>query len=270
MATQAEKLTGSASVQGKLWGAQARGWAELMEQTALPLQGAVLDAARVTRGTRVLDAGCGAGIAAVLASLRGATVSAVDASAELVAITRQRAPGIEVQRADLESLPFEDSTFDSTIAINSVFYAQNPIAAVSELARVTRPGGRIVVTTWGPEERCEYAAAIAALGSLMPPPPSGSKPGGPFALAAPGALEGVLKEAGLHPVDRDEVLCPFVFPNSETSLHGQISSGVAQRAAEHSGLDALRAALEEVDARFTQPDGSIRYDNIFVWVAAVR
>jgi SAM-dependent methyltransferase len=270
MATNATALTGSAPIQGRFWGAQALDWAELEEQSCLPLHGAVLDAARVTRGTRLLDAGCGAGIAALLASLRGATVSAIDASAAQIEICRGRLPGGNVRQAGLEEIPYPDATFDAVIAINSVFYAADPSAAMSELARVTRPGGRVVVTTWGPEDRCQYAAAIKTLGALMPPPPPGSKPGGPFSLAAPGALEAVVEAAGLHPVDRGEAFCPFVRPDSEVSLRGQISTGVAQRAVDHSGLDKVRAALAETDSRFTRPDGSIRYDNVFVWVAAVR
>lgn len=51
---------GSASVQGQLWGVAAQDWAQAQEQSVLPLFGAVLDAAGVTTGTRLLDAGCGA------------------------------------------------------------------------------------------------------------------------------------------------------------------------------------------------------------------
>jgi Methylase involved in ubiquinone/menaquinone biosynthesis len=57
-------------------------------------------------------------------------------------------------------------------AVNSVFYAADMGAAMSELARVVRPGGRVVVTAWGPPERCEFLTAVLpALEPLMPPPP---------------------------------------------------------------------------------------------------
>ena len=86
---------GSSTVQGKLWGGRARDFAELAEQVTLPLMGAALDAAHITRGTRLLDAGCGAGLAAVLASLRGATVTGFDASPALLAVARERLPAAE-------------------------------------------------------------------------------------------------------------------------------------------------------------------------------
>lgn len=62
---------GSAQIQGQLWGARAQDWAKYVEQVCLPLFGATLDAARVTVGTRLLNAGCGAGLLALLASFRG-------------------------------------------------------------------------------------------------------------------------------------------------------------------------------------------------------
>ena len=147
---------GSATVQGQLWGARAQDWAAYVEQVGLPLFGAALDAARVTSGTRLLDAGCGAGLLSLLASLRGAQVTALDASPGLLAIARQRLPAADVREGDLEALPFADASFDAVTAVNSLFYADDMGAAMRELVRVVRPGGRVVVTAWGPPERCEF------------------------------------------------------------------------------------------------------------------
>jgi ubiquinone/menaquinone biosynthesis C-methylase UbiE len=99
-----------------------------LEQVGLPLMGAALDAARVTRGTRLLDAGCGAGLGALLANLRGATVTALDASAELLAIARARLPEADIREGDLETLPFDDEAFDAVTAVNSIFYAADMAA----------------------------------------------------------------------------------------------------------------------------------------------
>jgi ubiquinone/menaquinone biosynthesis C-methylase UbiE len=137
---------GSATVQGKLWGAQAQDYVTSSEQVTLPLQGAVLDAARVTSGTRLLDAGCGVGLLGLLASLRGARVTGLDASPALAAIARQRLPDADVREGDLEALPFADASFDSVTAVNSLFYAADMAEAARELARVARSGGKVVVT----------------------------------------------------------------------------------------------------------------------------
>lgn len=262
---------GSATIQGQLWGARAQDWAAHVEQVCLPLIGAALDAARVTSGTRLLDAGCGAGLLLLLAKLRGAHVTALDASPGLLAIARQRLPAADVREGDLEALPFADASFDSVTAVNSLFYAQDMGAAMRELARVVRPGGRVIVTVWGPPGRCEFLAAVMpALGPLMPPPPPGAPPPHPGALAEPGALEVVLKAAGLRVVEEGEVACPFVFPSTEASWRGNASAGVNQAAIAHSGEAAVRAVYANADRDHTRPDGSVRYENVFLWAAGER
>jgi len=262
---------GSAGIQGQLWGARAQDWATYVEQVCLPLFGATLDAARVTAGTRMLDAGCGAGLLALLASFRGAEVSALDASPNLLAIARQRLPSADIREGDLESLPFADASFDAVAAVNSVFYAADMAAAMRELVRVTRPGGRVVVTAWGPPEKCEFLTAVMpGLGPLMPPPPPGAPPPHPGALSEPGALAGVLKDAGLRVLDEGEVACPFVFPSIEASWRGNSSAGVNQAAIAHSGEEAVRAVYANADRGHMRPDGSVRYDNIFLWAAGER
>src|SRR5438093_11813299 len=97
---------GSATVQGPLWGRAAHDWAELQEPTALPLWEAMLDAAAVGPGKRVLDAGCGAGGASMLAAGRGALVNGLDAAEALLAIARERVPDADFRVGDLDALPY--------------------------------------------------------------------------------------------------------------------------------------------------------------------
>lgn len=261
----------SAMIQGELWGARAHDYASYLEQVSLPLYSAVLDAAQVVPGTEVLDVGCGAGLLALLASLRGATVAALDASTPLLEIARQRLPNADLRQGDLATLPFDDASFDAVTAVNSIFYAADMADALRELSRVVRPGGRVVITAWGPPERCEFLTSVMpAISPLMPPPPPGAAGGGPRALAAPGALAAALEQAGLRPLDEGEVACPFAFPSPEISWRANASAGPNQMAIGHSGEDAVRAAFAKVDSAHARPDGSIHYDNIFLWAAGKR
>jgi len=269
--TSAHTAMGSAAVQGRLWGMRARDFALYLEQLCLPLHSASLDAARVTPGTRLLDAGCGAGLLALLAALRGAEVSGLDASGALLAIARERLPTSDLREGDLETLPFADASFDAVTAVNSLFYAADMSTAMQELVRVARPGGRIVVTAWGPPDRCEFLAAVMpALGPLMPPPPPGASPPRPGGLSQPGALAAVLTQAGLHVVGEGEVACPFVFVTSDVSWRANSSAGVNQLAIAHSGEEAVRAVYAQADRTHTLPDGSIRYENVFLWAAGEK
>ena len=83
---------GSSKIQGELWGAAARDWAEIQEPLHIPVWQAMLDAAKVGQGTFLLDAGCGGGGASVLAAQLGANVSGLDASEALIAIAGERVP----------------------------------------------------------------------------------------------------------------------------------------------------------------------------------
>jgi hypothetical protein len=111
---------------------------------------------------------------------------------------------------------------------------------------------------------------MPAVGPLLPPPLPGAPPGKPGALSEPGALAALLERAGLRVVEQGEVACPFVFASGETSWRANASAGVNQMAIAHSGEAAVRAAYAEMDRAHTRPDGSIRYDNLFLWVAGER
>jgi SAM-dependent methyltransferase len=257
---------GSAEKQGQLWGADARAWSELNEPHCAPLYEAVFDAIGVGSGTVLLDAGCGAGLAVQLAAKRGAVVSGLDASGALLEIAQERNPDADLRQGDLEDLPFADDSFDAVTAFNSVQYATDPIAAVRQLGRVTRPGGSVGVLTWGPPEQCETSTILVAIGGLLPPPPPGAE--GPFALSAPGRLEALVESAGLRPSIGGEATMAFQFPDLEAAVRAQLTSGPARVAIEHAGLPAVRAALAEAYTSNRQADGSYRQENVFRYLIA--
>jgi SAM-dependent methyltransferase len=107
-------------------------------------------AAAVASGQRVLDVGCGTGaLSVVLADLVGADhVAAVDPSEPFVEQCRANVPGVDIRSAPAEALPFEDGTFDRTLAQLVFHFVADPAAAVAEMKRVTRPGGTVAACVW--------------------------------------------------------------------------------------------------------------------------
>src|SRR3954470_7508937 len=107
-------------------------------------------AADVAAGQRVLDVGCGTGaLTAVLAELAGAeNVAAVDPTEPFVEQCRINVPGADVRLGPAESIPFEDGSFDRALAQLVFHFVSDPIAAAGEMARVTRPGGRVAACVW--------------------------------------------------------------------------------------------------------------------------
>jgi SAM-dependent methyltransferase len=257
---------GSSQVQGALWGAAADDWAEVQEPLGAPLYEATFDAIGITDGTRLLDAGCGAGLAVQLAAKRGALVSGFDASTELLRVARSRLPEADFRHGDLEELPYDDDAFDAVTAFNSVQYATDPIGALREIRRVARPGAPVAVASWGDPQRCDGRVLIAAVGSLLPPPPPGS--GGPFALAAPGALEALVESAGLTAERAFDVSTPFVYDDVATAQRANLSAGPTRAAIGHAGVDKVRATFAAALEQFVQPDGSVRLENVMRVVVA--
>lgn len=247
-------LSGEAN--GRIWGLRAADWANIQEQQCTPAYHAVLEKGGVGTGTRVLDAGCGAGMALRLAADLGAVVSGIDASQALLEVARSRLPDAALAHGDLEELPFEDNAFDVVTGFNSFQFAADPVAALQEARRVTKPGGRVFVMTWGEPAGMEAAALVAALKPLLPPPPPGA--GGPFALSEPGKLEELATSARLTALETFDVEAPWRYPDLATAQKGLGSSGVAAKAAEISGQDALDEAHATALAPFRQSDGSYR------------
>ena len=106
--------------------------------------------AAIRAGQRVLDVGCGPGAltAELVGTVGAAAVSAVDPSQQFVDAARGRYPGVDVQLASAEDLPFRDGEFDAACAQLVVHFMSDPVAGLAEMARVTRSSGRVAACVW--------------------------------------------------------------------------------------------------------------------------
>jgi len=250
------QLSDSARKQGALWGAAARDWVDIQEPTAVALWTAVLDAAGAGRGRRLLDAGCGAGGASVMAFGRGALVSGCDASEGLLAIARKRLPGADLKLGELENLPFPDASFDVVLAVNSLQFTSNPARAAQEMVRVAAPGGRIAVVVWS-VEHCEQRRVFDAILALFDDPPKGR---GVFALSAPGEVDALFPGLVTRTIEID---CPFVYPSLEIALRGQMAAGPSQRVCEIFGREKVETVVRKALDPFRTSSGEVRLRNRF-------
>jgi SAM-dependent methyltransferase len=259
---------GTAELQGRLWSVDSASWAELQEPYLEPAFRAGLDAVGVGDHTRLLDVGCGAGLALRFAADRGADISGLDAAPGMLEYARRRVPGAELVQGEIQSLPFPDDVFDAVTGFNSFQYAADPIAALREARRVTAPGGRILALVWSPADMCELAPHLQSLGALMPPPPPGTP--GPFALCGRDALEEFFASAGLEVADVDDVMCTFAYPDTATAVRALSSAGPVVRIIEYAGAEAVRLDIEAFLARHVRPDGTYAIRNHFRYALSTR
>jgi SAM-dependent methyltransferase len=260
-------LSAAAQVQRRLWGTDPQAWAELAEAHNQPLFEAVLDAAATTKGTRLLDVGCGSGLTLVLAKERGAIPAGLDVSPGLLDIARGRLPDADLREGDLESLPYPDATFDAVTGVNAFQFAGHPQTALREAARVTRPGGRVVASLFAAPERSQGTVVHEAMSALIPPDRAADH--APYSLSAPGHLEAALADAGLHTTGHGEVVCHWRYETMDDAVKALLCSAGGARAVEAAGLDAVRDVLQHTLAQFRdRQTGVVTLVNTFRWVAA--
>ncbi len=134
-----------------------------------PVARVVVEQAALGAGEDVLDLACGTGNAALLAAAHGARVIGVDAAPRLLEVARTRAKALgvdlEVREGDLLALPVDDASVDVVLSVFGVIFAPDPGQALREVARVLRPGGRVLVSAWVPAGPID--AMLGAMGRIM-------------------------------------------------------------------------------------------------------
>lgn len=139
----------------------------------MPVSDALVEAVDPRPGQRVLDVACGSGNAAISAARRYCKVTGLDYVPSLIERAKQRAAAegvpIDFRVGDAQSLPFEDGSFDVVLSAFGVMFAPDQAKAAREVLRVCRPGGKIGLANWGPEDF--GGTVFKAIAKYAPPPP---------------------------------------------------------------------------------------------------
>jgi SAM-dependent methyltransferase len=140
----------------------ADAYQQTMAPALAPVAAEVVRRAALRPAETVIDVGSGTGNAAALAVGEGRRVTGLDAAPGMLAIAQARVPEAEFVEADFTALPLPDGHADVTLAVHAVLFAEDRVAALREWRRVTRPGGRLSLSTPGPG----HLAPIAVLGAV--------------------------------------------------------------------------------------------------------
>lgn len=190
---------------GQGWSAVAEAYRDTFAPLCAGTTQAVLRAAglhaEVDPRVRVLDVGAGTGDLAAAALRAGASVTLVDPDPQMLAVAARTAPGADAHQTGLPDLPLPDDCFDAVLANFVVNHVADPRAGVRELARVARPGGRVVTTIWPSGQNAQsrlWAAVIEASGAT--PVPSTRLPEEMDFPRTVRGLAGLMSQAGLQRV----------------------------------------------------------------------
>jgi SAM-dependent methyltransferase len=242
------------------WDTNIGGYESAFGAVARQTVGAMLDAARVTRGMRVLDMCCGPGMLAAGALQRGAEAMGLDFAGAAVELARKLVPKGNFQQGDAQALPFPAASFDAVLCGYGLMHLPDPAAALRETLRVLRPGGRTAVSVWdatGFGFALVYEA-VRARGRM-----DVGLPHGPdfFQFGSPEKMSAAFKEAGFADVEAYSINQDWHIANADRYMESILTGTVRARAvlAAQSGdaADGVRAYIADYLTRFRAPNGQL-------------
>lgn len=232
-----------------------------------------LRVAQVRPGEKVLDVATGTGITAIAARERGAKVTGIDLTPELIAVARKTAAAagfddIDFREGDAEALPFPDASFDVVLSTCGHMFAPDQARVGAELARVTRPGGRVVFLAWTPEGG--LGGWFRITNQHVPPPPGVASP---FNWGDPNKVKDLLGR-GFSEIGFTRGDCPQ-FGDSPEDIWNLFSTryGPTVRAVsllQGAALDAFRTDILAFLGGYRATDGKVRWGREYLITRAVR
>jgi ubiquinone/menaquinone biosynthesis C-methylase UbiE len=232
------------------WRATARFWTKhsgTIRTMFAPLTEALIADAGISEGQTVLDVAGGAGEPSLTIAERvgpAGAVTCTDAVAEMVAAAESEAQrrgltNLTFQQCVADSLPFESKSFDAVVCRLGVMFFPDPLAALREMLRVTKPAGSVALAVWHQDELNSFTHIVTdVMSRYVESPPADPDAPGAFRFAEPGKLASVLRNAGASDV-------------GERVLHFQIEAPLSPGefwAMRSETSDTLRAKLAKLPA----------------------
>jgi ubiquinone/menaquinone biosynthesis C-methylase UbiE len=222
----------------------------------------VADAARIQPGQRVLDVACGTGVLARAAAERvGASggVIGLDINEGMLAVAARKSPQIEWRMGRAEALPFEDVYFHAVVSQFGLMFFEDRRAAIQEMVRVLRPGGRLAVAVWDSLDHTPGYAAMADLLDRLFGAEAANGLRAPFSLGDAAKLPSMFDHAGLTEVAVTTHTGTAHFPSIQDWVFTDIKGWVFADQLDDEQYALLLREAEQPLAPFVSADGQVRF-----------
>ena len=263
------------------WTANAAGWRKRSArhvETSREATEAIVEAAQVRPGMRVLDLASGTGEPCLTLAERvgpDGHVTATDLVPEMLAVAEENArvrgqTNISFQQADAEALPFADQTFDAVTCRFGVMFFADVERALREVYRVLEPGGRVALVAWGPLEDNPCFAIVEGAAAKYVHGPLSTR----HKYGQAGQLAAALREAGFQQVQEERRAIAWPIPGSPEQAWegGREQNSTLRRLAEQLTPEQLAQVRDEVLATSRQYyDGEqVRFPGVIMVATGVR
>jgi SAM-dependent methyltransferase len=242
------------------WETNIGGYNSAFGAVARQTVGAMLNAAGVRHGMRVLDVCCGPGMLGAGALERGAEAFGLDFSPEAVELARNLVPSGHFERGDAQALPYPPETFDAVLCGYGLMHLPVPAAALREMLRVLRPGGRTAVSVW---DAAGFGFALVYEAVRAQGSTEVSLPHGPdfFQFGSPERMLAALEETGFTDVEACSFDQNWHVANAdryiESILTGTVRARAVLAAQTGAAADGVRSYIADYLTRFRAPTGQL-------------
>jgi SAM-dependent methyltransferase len=245
------------------------GAAEIYDEFFLPALFAawppqLVAAAHLVPGMRVVDVACGTGVLTIEAAKAvspGGTAVGVDLNPGMLAVARRKAPEIDWREAPAEALPFDPCDFDAAVSQFGLMFFQDRRAAIREMWRVLRPGGRLAIAVWDSLGNTPGYHAVTALLARLFGDEVADLLRAPYALGDPELLEGLLVDSGVDEAQLFRVAGEARFPSVRAWMHSDVRGWTLADQLDDAQFEHLVGEAENELRGFVGAEGSVRFDH---------
>ncbi|SDJ44376.1 class I SAM-dependent methyltransferase [Lutimaribacter saemankumensis] len=198
---------------------------------------------------KVLDLCCGQGTLTAVMSEKGANVTGLDFSPEMLAKARGAAPSAEIVEGDAMAMPFEDAVFDKVVCNFGMMHIPDQPKTLSEIRRVLKPNGEFIMATWiGPAASPAFAAVFGALKTHADFSAAPAQPD-LFAFAGRDYAEATMAAARLALLNHETVDCEWVLEQPtelfDIFLNATVGAGMLIRSQTDETIEKIAASIAE-------------------------